>query len=205
MVKLTLLYDKSSLTFVMEPSRLIFTYFQNFTFKKNIILESEYKMFCIMVPNCFFHGYISAACCRQSVSGCGGSVCGCQQMSPGPIWRTVKVGSMLKPLNFTLLCLAPSAYSLSDTCLRGENSLNVSLHVREFFYSMMYWQTFHNQMFMGDVVLSLSLLLVCCCRYLATPLADVWGVRDRVRCAAEPNPVLENYFCRQARLPSQAC
>uniref|UniRef100_A0A3Q3JCL7 Ceramide synthase 3b n=1 Tax=Monopterus albus TaxID=43700 RepID=A0A3Q3JCL7_MONAL len=41
-------------------------------------------------------------------------------------------------------------------------------------------------------------------RYLATPLADVWGIRDKVRRTVEPNPTLENYFCSQARVPSQA-
>ncbi|XP_035498490.1 ceramide synthase 2 [Scophthalmus maximus] len=41
-------------------------------------------------------------------------------------------------------------------------------------------------------------------RYVATPLANVWGIRDRIRLTAEPNPVLENYFCGQARVPSQA-
>ncbi|CAK6951113.1 ceramide synthase 2 [Scomber scombrus] len=41
-------------------------------------------------------------------------------------------------------------------------------------------------------------------RYVATPLADMWGVRDRVRRKAEPNHVLEKYFCSQTRLPSQA-
>ncbi|XP_069018899.1 ceramide synthase 2 [Embiotoca jacksoni] len=41
-------------------------------------------------------------------------------------------------------------------------------------------------------------------RYMATPLADVWGIRDRVRLPAERNPLLENYFCSQTRVPSQA-
>ncbi|XP_019934041.1 ceramide synthase 2 [Paralichthys olivaceus] len=41
-------------------------------------------------------------------------------------------------------------------------------------------------------------------RYLATPLANVWGIRDRIRQTAEPNLILENYFCRQAQVPSQA-
>ncbi|XP_041794167.1 ceramide synthase 2 [Chelmon rostratus] len=41
-------------------------------------------------------------------------------------------------------------------------------------------------------------------RYVATPLADVCGIKDRGRLTAEPNPVLENYFCSQARVPSQA-
>lgn len=41
-------------------------------------------------------------------------------------------------------------------------------------------------------------------RYVATPLANVWGIKDRVRLTVEPNSVLENYFCRQARVPSQA-
>ncbi|XP_071393781.1 ceramide synthase 2-like [Centroberyx affinis] len=53
---------------------------------------------------------------------------------------------------------------------------------------------------------ALCLLLVRCLfeRYLATPLADVWGIRDRIRLTAEPNPTLENYFCSQSRVPSQA-
>ncbi|XP_029910553.1 ceramide synthase 2 [Myripristis murdjan] len=41
-------------------------------------------------------------------------------------------------------------------------------------------------------------------RYLATPLANVWGIRDRVRLPAEPNHILENYFCSHSRVPSQA-
>ncbi|XP_038573005.1 ceramide synthase 2-like [Micropterus salmoides] len=41
-------------------------------------------------------------------------------------------------------------------------------------------------------------------RYLATPLANVWGVRDRLRLIAESHPILEKYFCSQARFPSQA-
>uniref|UniRef100_A0A667YBV6 Ceramide synthase 3b n=1 Tax=Myripristis murdjan TaxID=586833 RepID=A0A667YBV6_9TELE len=36
-------------------------------------------------------------------------------------------------------------------------------------------------------------------RYLATPLANVWGIRDRVRLPAEPNHILENYFCSHSR------
>nr|XP_046250813.1 ceramide synthase 2 [Scatophagus argus]XP_046250814.1 ceramide synthase 2 [Scatophagus argus] len=41
-------------------------------------------------------------------------------------------------------------------------------------------------------------------RYMAAPLANVWGVRDRIRLTAEPHPLLENYFCSKARFPSQA-
>ncbi|XP_029993380.1 ceramide synthase 2 [Sphaeramia orbicularis] len=53
---------------------------------------------------------------------------------------------------------------------------------------------------------ALCLLVV---RYLfetcvATPLANTFGIRDRVRLTAEPNPVLENYFCTQTRVPSPA-
>nr|XP_040024892.1 ceramide synthase 2-like [Gasterosteus aculeatus aculeatus] len=47
------------------------------------------------------------------------------------------------------------------------------------------------------------MLNACCCRYLATPLANVWGIRDNVRLTAEPNPLLENYFRCRARAPSQ--
>lgn len=43
----------------------------------------------------------------------------------------------------------------------------------------------------------------CCCRFVATPLADVWGIRDRIRLRPEANPLLENYFCQKARAPSQ--
>lgn len=43
----------------------------------------------------------------------------------------------------------------------------------------------------------------CCCRFVATPLADVWGIRDRIRVRPEANPLLENYFCQKARAPSQ--
>ncbi|KAM4618881.1 ceramide synthase 2 [Polymixia lowei] len=41
-------------------------------------------------------------------------------------------------------------------------------------------------------------------RYLATPLANVWEIRDRVRLTAEPNPTLESYFCNESRVPPQA-
>lgn len=41
-------------------------------------------------------------------------------------------------------------------------------------------------------------------RFVATPLADVWGIRDRIRLRPEANPLLENYFCQKARAPSQA-
>ncbi|XP_034540658.1 ceramide synthase 2-like [Notolabrus celidotus] len=41
-------------------------------------------------------------------------------------------------------------------------------------------------------------------RYLATPLANSWGIRDRVRLKAEGNHVLESFFCSQKRAPSQA-
>uniref|UniRef100_A0A674MIP5 Ceramide synthase 3b n=1 Tax=Takifugu rubripes TaxID=31033 RepID=A0A674MIP5_TAKRU len=41
-------------------------------------------------------------------------------------------------------------------------------------------------------------------RYLATPLADVWGIKDRLRLTVEPNSLLENYFRNQAKAPSQA-
>ncbi|KAK5902315.1 hypothetical protein CesoFtcFv8_007581 [Champsocephalus esox] len=41
-------------------------------------------------------------------------------------------------------------------------------------------------------------------RYLATPLADLWGVRDHVRLTPETNPILEKHFCSQARVLSQA-
>lgn len=40
-------------------------------------------------------------------------------------------------------------------------------------------------------------------RFVATPLANVWGVRDKMRLPAEHNPVLENYFSCTSRLPSQ--
>lgn len=49
------------------------------------------------------------------------------------------------------------------------------------------------------------MLIMCCRRNLATPLANVWGIRDSVRRKAEPNPILENYFCSQAQVPSQVC
>lgn len=42
-------------------------------------------------------------------------------------------------------------------------------------------------------------------RYLATPLADVLGVKDKVRRTVEPNPLLENYYSGQAKVPSQVC
>ncbi|XP_026167825.1 ceramide synthase 2 isoform X1 [Mastacembelus armatus] len=58
----------------------------------------------------------------------------------------------------------------------------------------------------GALPCALCLLLVRYLfeRYLATPLADVWGIRDRVRLTAEPNPILEKYFCSQGRVLSQA-
>ncbi|XP_034032459.1 ceramide synthase 2 [Thalassophryne amazonica] len=40
-------------------------------------------------------------------------------------------------------------------------------------------------------------------RCLATPLANVFGVRDKVRLTAEPNLILENFFCYHTRVPSQ--
>ncbi|KAE8296343.1 Ceramide synthase 2 [Larimichthys crocea] len=40
--------------------------------------------------------------------------------------------------------------------------------------------------------------------YLASPLADVCGVRNRIRVTAQPNSILENYFCSKTRVPSQA-
>lgn len=58
-----------------------------------------------------------------------------------------------------------------------------------------------------DVVpFALGLLLVRFIfeRFVATPLANVWGVRDKVRVPAERNPVLEDFYCRRSRLPSQA-
>ena len=56
------------------------------------------------------------------------------------------------------------------------------------------------------VTLAFTVMLpVCCCRYLATPLANVWGIRDRVHLTAEPNPILEDYFCSQTRLPTEVC
>lgn len=68
-----------------------------------------------------------AACCRRSVSGSSGSVCGSQETSPGLIWRTPTVASTLKPPSSTLLCPAPSACSWSDLCSRGENTEYVSV------------------------------------------------------------------------------
>ncbi|CAG5958068.1 unnamed protein product [Menidia menidia] len=58
----------------------------------------------------------------------------------------------------------------------------------------------------GALPCALCLLLVRYLfeRYLATPLANAWGIKDRVRLTAEQNPVLENYFNSQARNPSQA-
>ncbi|XP_033824651.1 ceramide synthase 2 [Periophthalmus magnuspinnatus] len=40
-------------------------------------------------------------------------------------------------------------------------------------------------------------------RFVAAPLADAWGVRDKARVPAEPHPVLEEYYCTRTRLPSQ--
>ncbi|XP_056138126.1 ceramide synthase 2 [Lampris incognitus] len=53
---------------------------------------------------------------------------------------------------------------------------------------------------------ALCLLLIRCLfeRYLATPLASVWEIRDKVRLAAEPSPFLEDYFRNESRLPSAA-
>ncbi|KAM7002996.1 ceramide synthase 2 [Tautogolabrus adspersus] len=41
-------------------------------------------------------------------------------------------------------------------------------------------------------------------RFLATPLANTWGIKDKVRLKAEPNHILESFFCSQTRVPSQA-
>uniref|UniRef100_A0A8C6LVP3 Ceramide synthase 3 n=1 Tax=Nothobranchius furzeri TaxID=105023 RepID=A0A8C6LVP3_NOTFU len=53
---------------------------------------------------------------------------------------------------------------------------------------------------------ALCLLVVRCLfeRYLATPLANAWGIKDKIRLTAEQNPVLEKFFCSQTRSPSQA-
>uniref|UniRef100_A0A3P9I8S9 Ceramide synthase 3b n=1 Tax=Oryzias latipes TaxID=8090 RepID=A0A3P9I8S9_ORYLA len=40
-------------------------------------------------------------------------------------------------------------------------------------------------------------------RYFATPLANAWEIKDKVRLTAEQNSILEKYFCSQARNPSQ--
>ncbi|KAM6961076.1 ceramide synthase 2 [Aplochiton taeniatus] len=40
-------------------------------------------------------------------------------------------------------------------------------------------------------------------RHIATPMADILGIRDRLRLTAEYNPLLETYFLSQARAPSQ--
>ncbi|KAM3608571.1 uncharacterized protein V6R79_001126 [Siganus canaliculatus] len=40
-------------------------------------------------------------------------------------------------------------------------------------------------------------------RFLASPLADAWGIMDKVRQRAEPNPLLENYFHEKTRFPSK--
>ncbi|XP_037539425.1 ceramide synthase 2 [Nematolebias whitei] len=40
-------------------------------------------------------------------------------------------------------------------------------------------------------------------RYLAMPLANAWGIKDKVRFTAEQNPVLEKFFCSHTRNPSQ--
>lgn len=48
-----------------------------------------------------------------------------------------------------------------------------------------------------------SMWIMCSCRYLAIPLANVWGIRDSVRRKAEPNAILENYFCSRGQVPSQ--
>uniref|UniRef100_A0A3Q3F817 Ceramide synthase 3b n=1 Tax=Labrus bergylta TaxID=56723 RepID=A0A3Q3F817_9LABR len=41
-------------------------------------------------------------------------------------------------------------------------------------------------------------------RFLATPLANAWGIKDKVRLKAESNHILESFFCSQTRVPSQA-
>ncbi|KAM9853896.1 ceramide synthase 2 [Aulostomus maculatus] len=41
-------------------------------------------------------------------------------------------------------------------------------------------------------------------RYVASPLANVCGIKDKLRRTVEHNLILENYFCNQARIPSQA-
>ncbi|XP_061898576.1 ceramide synthase 2 [Entelurus aequoreus] len=41
-------------------------------------------------------------------------------------------------------------------------------------------------------------------RSVASPLADVWGVKDRIRHHVEQNAILENYFCKRAHVPSPA-
>ncbi|KAM9808351.1 ceramide synthase 2 [Neosynchiropus ocellatus] len=41
-------------------------------------------------------------------------------------------------------------------------------------------------------------------RFVATPLADAWGIKDKLRRKAQPNRILETFFCSQGRNPSQA-
>uniref|UniRef100_A0A8C6SRC0 Ceramide synthase 3a n=1 Tax=Neogobius melanostomus TaxID=47308 RepID=A0A8C6SRC0_9GOBI len=41
-------------------------------------------------------------------------------------------------------------------------------------------------------------------RWIATPLALAAGVKRRVRVQTEENPILENYYCKLSRKPSQA-
>ncbi|XP_054631173.1 ceramide synthase 2 isoform X2 [Dunckerocampus dactyliophorus] len=41
-------------------------------------------------------------------------------------------------------------------------------------------------------------------RLVASPLASVWGVKDRIRHTVEQNAILENYFCKQAHVLSPA-
>ncbi|KAK7891489.1 hypothetical protein WMY93_023452 [Mugilogobius chulae] len=57
---------------------------------------------------------------------------------------------------------------------------------------------------MVPFALGLLLLRVLFVRYVAKPLADVCGVQDKVRTPAEPEPLLEDFFCHKTRQPSQA-
>ncbi|CAL8324811.1 unnamed protein product [Gadus morhua 'NCC'] len=41
-------------------------------------------------------------------------------------------------------------------------------------------------------------------RYLASPLAEAWGIRDRRRLPPEPSCALDAYFCHTSHCPSQA-
>lgn len=50
-----------------------------------------------------------------------------------------------------------------------------------------------------------ALLAVRCLfeRYIASPLAGVLGIRDRLRPTAQPNPILQNFYLTQSRAPAQ--
>lgn len=156
---------------------------------------------------------VPASCCKRSTTGCGGTVCGCRRASPGSTWRTAAATSTPRPLTFTPRCLAPCSCCSSDSPLRGWDRTcgeTISPTAGGGCYSTTVWLSHRRGRDWWEsewrrllMCFGLNGSRYCCCRFVATPLADVWGIRDRIRLRPEANPLLENYFCQKTRAPSQ--